>query len=51
MVMANLKAGMIYDLLSRRDLAVSQYNKVVSMKEYKDSYTLAEQYLKKPFTQ
>jgi tetratricopeptide (TPR) repeat protein len=49
MVMANLKIGMIYDLQGRRALAVSQYEKVRKMKEYKDSLVLAEKYLKTPY--
>jgi tetratricopeptide (TPR) repeat protein len=51
MVMANLKIGNIYDLLARRDLAVQQYEKVLDLKEYKESYRLAEQYLKTPYIQ
>ena len=46
MVMANLKVGNIYDILGKRDLAVAQYDKVLSMKEYQDSHKLAVQYLK-----
>lgn len=49
MVMTNLKVGNIYDLQARRDLAISQYRKVLDMKEYKDSYKQAEQFLKTPF--
>lgn len=51
MIMANLKAGQVYDLLSKRDLAVSQYRKVLAMREYRDSYKQAEQFLKTPFAQ
>lgn len=51
MVMANLKAGNLYDLLDLRDRAVTQYKKVLAMKEYKDSHTQAEQYLKSPYAQ
>ena len=50
MVMANLKAGMIFDIEGKRDLAVAQYQKVLDMREYKDSHTQAEQYLKTPAT-
>ncbi len=50
MVMANLKAGMIFDLQGKRDLALAQYQKVLDMKEFKDSHTQAEQYLKTPAT-
>ncbi len=51
MVMANLKVGMLYDLELKRDLATTQYRKVLAMKEYKDSHAQAEQYLKTPFAQ
>jgi|WetSurMetagenome_2_1015567.scaffolds.fasta_scaffold28588_3 tetratricopeptide (TPR) repeat protein len=51
MVMANLKIGMIYDLQGRRELAVRQYEKVLAMKEYKDSVVQAERYLKTPYTE
>ena len=48
MVMTNLKMGMVYDLQGRRDLAMTQYRKVLDMKEYKDSHAQAERYLEKP---
>lgn len=48
MVMANLKAGMIFDIQGKRDLATAQYRKVLDMKEFKDSHTQAEQFLKTP---
>jgi tetratricopeptide (TPR) repeat protein len=51
MVMANLKIGMIYDALAKRDLAVRQYRKVLDMKEYLNSYKQAEGFLKTPFLQ
>jgi len=50
MVMANLKAGNIYDILGKRELAVAQYNKVLSMKEYLDSHSQAVQHLKSAAT-
>jgi hypothetical protein len=40
---------MIYDLQSRRDLAINQYEKVRGMKEFKDSHMQAEQLLKVPY--
>ncbi len=49
MVLTNLKVGNIYDLQSRRDLAMAQYRKVLDMTEYKDSHKQAEQFLKAPF--
>jgi len=51
MVLANLKMGNLYDALAKRDLALVQYRKVLKMKEYKDSHTLAEQFMKAPFSQ
>ncbi|HXG00629.1 MAG TPA: hypothetical protein VNL69_07575, partial [Bacteroidota bacterium] len=50
MVLANLNAGKIYDATARRDLALAQYRKVLKMKEYKDSHSVAEQLIKVPFT-
>lgn len=50
MVMANLKAGMAYDALGRRDLAEREYKKVLDMREYLDSHRQAEEFLKIPFT-
>jgi tetratricopeptide (TPR) repeat protein len=49
MVMANLKAGMAYDALARRDSAEKQYRKVLDMRGYLNSHELAEGYLKVPF--
>ncbi len=46
MVMANLRIGFIYDLQMKRDLALQQYNKVLAMKKFENSYDQAEQYLK-----
>jgi hypothetical protein len=50
MVMTNLKIGMVYDVLTRRDLAEKQYRKVLDMKVYLDSHKQAEDYLRIPFT-
>lgn len=49
MVMANLKVGMVYDALAKRDLAISQYRKVLAMKEYQDSHKQAERFVRTPF--
>ncbi|RCK71802.1 MAG: hypothetical protein IGBAC_0759 [Ignavibacteriae bacterium] len=49
MVITNLKIGMIYDLQSKRELAIKQYNKVLNMKSYQNSREMAKQYLKKPY--
>ncbi len=51
MVMANLKMGMIYDLQGKRALAIEQYRKVRTMKEYKDSVSQADRYLKTPYSE
>ncbi len=51
MAMANLKVGMIFDAMGRRDLALAQYRKVLDMKEYRDSHELAEAYMHTPFVQ
>ena len=50
MVMANLRIGFIYDIQMKRDLAVQQYNKVLAMKKFENSYEQAEQYLKVRYT-
>ena len=47
--MANLKIGMVYDLQGRREDAVAQYRKVLSMKSFKDTHTQAERYLQTPY--
>ncbi len=49
MVMTNLKIGMIYDLQSKRDLALMQYNKVLKMTAYEGSREQAKQYIKKSY--
>ena len=50
MVMANLKMGMIYDKLSRRDLAIDLYERVLEMEEFRNSHEEAERYLESPFS-
>jgi tetratricopeptide (TPR) repeat protein len=49
MVMANLKIGMIYDMQSKREFALKQYNKVITMNEYLDAHDQAKKYLKTPY--
>jgi tetratricopeptide (TPR) repeat protein len=49
MSLANLKIGMIYDMQSKRRDAIDQYQKVLSMKKYENSYDLAERYLATPY--
>ena len=51
MIMANLKTGMIYDKLGKRDLAILQYDKVLEMKEFRNSYVEAERYLEVPYSE
>mgnify|MGYP000979512584 CR=1 FL=1 len=51
MVMTNLKIGQIYDMQKKRQLAISQYNKVLSWKEYSNSHTEAKRYSQKPYGQ
>jgi tetratricopeptide (TPR) repeat protein len=50
MVVANLKVGNIYDLQGKRELAVAQYNKVLGMKEYKDSASQARRFIAVPYS-
>jgi tetratricopeptide (TPR) repeat protein len=49
MVMAALKLGFVYDLEMKRDLALVQYNKVLGMKKFENSYDQAEQFIKTPY--
>ncbi|MDI6765288.1 MAG: hypothetical protein QME52_00425 [Bacteroidota bacterium] len=49
MVLSNLKIGMIYDLQGKRNLAITQYKKILDMKDYQDSHKQAKQFLKTPF--
>jgi len=49
MIMSNLRVGMIYDLQSKREYAIKQYNKVLDMKDYQDSHKTAGKYLKTPY--
>lgn len=51
MTMANLKIGMVYDLEGRREDAINQYKKVLSMKSFKDAHAQAEQYMNTPYAQ
>ena len=50
MSLANLIVGMIYDAQGKRQYAVKQYNKVLTMKEYESSHRDAKKYLEKPYT-
>ena len=49
MSQTNLKIGMIYDMQGKRELAVSQYQKVRDMKEFRGSHEQAERYLGAPY--
>jgi tetratricopeptide (TPR) repeat protein len=49
MVRLNMTIGKIYDLQGRRDLATSQYNKILSWSDYQNSHREAEQYLQEPY--
>jgi len=50
MVLANLNLGKIYDVQSRRELAIIQYEKVLEMTDYMNSHQQAEQYIEKPYS-
>ena len=49
MVKLNLYVGKIYDLQGKRDLAINQYNKVLSWNDIQNSHSEAEQYKKSPY--
>lgn len=44
-----LYLGMMYDALNQREKAKEYYNRVLDMKEYGSSRSMAKQYLEKPF--
>lgn len=50
MSLGNLLIGMIYDAQGKRADAISQYNKVLSMKEFEESRRDSKKYLKNPYT-
>jgi len=49
MVKLNLKIGQIYDIQGKRKLALEQYEKVLSWKEYDASHDEAERYTQAPY--
>ncbi len=49
MIMLNSRVGNIYDAQGKRDLAVKQYNKVLSWEDYYDSHKYARQFLERPY--
>jgi tetratricopeptide (TPR) repeat protein len=51
MVMSNIRIGNVFDIQGKRDVAVRQYQKVASWKDYKGSVATAEQFMKIPYTQ
>lgn len=51
MTMANLKIGNVYDLQGKRELARTQYTKVLGLTSYKDAHQQAERYLITPYAQ
>jgi hypothetical protein len=50
MSMANLMIGMVYDVQKKRGSALAQYQKVLEMKEYENTYKEARRYTEKPYT-
>lgn len=50
MAMTNLRIGMIYDRQLKRNYAIMQYQKVLSLPKFENSHELAQQYLKTPHT-
>lgn len=50
MVQTNIRIGNIYDLQGKRDLAIKQYNKLLSWDDYEGkSHDQAKKYLEKPY--
>jgi tetratricopeptide (TPR) repeat protein len=50
MSLANLIVGMIYDAQGKRQYAIEQYNKVLAMKEFENSYQDAQKFLQQPYS-
>lgn len=50
LINSSLYLGNIYDEMGLRNLAVQKYKEVLDYREYNQSHTLAEKYLKNPFT-
>jgi Tetratricopeptide repeat len=49
MTMLSTRIGNIYDIQGKRDLAITQYNKVLSWEDYYESHKYAKQYLQRPY--
>ena len=50
MSMANLTIGMIYDVQQKRGSALAQYQKVLNMKEYENTYRDSRRFMEHPYT-
>ena len=50
MSMANLTIGMIYDAQRKRGSALAQYQKVLNMNEYENTYKDARRLMEHPYT-
>ncbi len=50
MIMANLRMGMLHDVMKQRTYAVKQYDKVLKLPEYNGSRDLAKRYKKSPYS-
>jgi tetratricopeptide (TPR) repeat protein len=50
MSMANLTIGMIYDLQKKRGSALAQYQKVLNMKEYENTYKEARRFMEQAYS-
>lgn len=49
MIKLNLYIGKVYDIQGKRDLAISQYKKILSWRDNKGSHSEAEQLMQKPY--
>lgn len=49
MVKLNLKVGQIYDMQGKRQLAIKQYQKVLSWKDYNGTQAQAQGYIDRPY--
>ncbi len=50
MIMANLRMGMLHDVMKERSYAVKQYDKVLKLPEFNGSRDLAKRYKKSPYS-
>ncbi|MBD1207607.1 MAG: tetratricopeptide repeat protein [Ignavibacteria bacterium] len=49
MIMLNSRIGNIYDIQGKRELALTQYKKVLSWEDYYESHKYAKQFLERPY--